>query len=72
MIKIFDKLNSIKYNKRYNYFISTFQYSEEIKDHFSKKKINAFNAYDNCSRSIIDYAFIKKYKNKFKMYEKNI
>ncbi len=71
-IKIFDKLNSIKYNKNNNYFISTFQYSEEIKYHFSKKRINAFNAYDNCSRSIIDYAFIKKYNNKFKMYQKII
>lgn len=43
-----------------------------MKYRFSKKKINAFNAYDNCSRSIIDYAFIKKYKNKLKMYQKNI
>ena len=36
------------------------------------KGLEVFCPYDNSSRSIIDYDYIKKYGNKYKMYEKKL
>lgn len=66
------KINKIKYGKGYIYFISSFQYSNELKFMLKTKGLEVFCPYDNSSRSIIDYDYIKKYGNKYKMYEKKL
>ena len=59
-----------KYDK---IILSTYQYSETIKDDLTKKKIyNFFSPYSNSSRSILDIFFINKYKNKYKIHSKKI
>jgi carbamoyltransferase len=60
-LKTFDKI-----------LVSSFQRQEDILDKYKKykKKISFF--YDNSSRSIIDYFYIKKYKGKFPLYEKSL
>ena len=60
-LKSFDKI-----------LISTFQRQDYILDKYAKykDKINYF--YDNSSRSIIDYVFIKKFKDKISLYGKKL
>ncbi len=60
-LKSFDKI-----------LISTFQRQDYILDKYAKykDKINYF--YDNSSRSIIDYVFIKKFKGKIPLYSKKL
>ena len=60
-LKSFDKI-----------LISTFQRQDYILNKYSKYKTKINYFYDNSSRSIIDYFFIKKYKGKFPLYKKKL
>ena len=57
-----------------NIFISSYEYSNELIDNFSKKSLGnkIFTPYDNGSRSIIDFLYIKLFKGKNKLYSKKI
>tara|TARA_B100001057_G_scaffold500491_1_gene615867 strand:- start:13317 stop:15521 length:2205 start_codon:yes stop_codon:yes gene_type:complete len=65
-IKILKKINKLSLSSKSNYFISSFQYMHEISEKI-KLKNTCFSPYDNSSRSLIDYYFIKKFKNKKKI-----
>ena len=67
----FVKIKKIDFSKYYeNIFIYTFEYNKEI---IKKFKINKyFTPYDNSSRSIIDYYYIKKFSGKTKLHSKSI
>ena len=73
-IIFFNSISALKNNKNMKYLISTFQYNDEIKSKFSDKIFynNLFDPYDNGSRSIIDYYYIKKFQSKNKIFSKNI
>tara|TARA_B100000780_G_scaffold279213_1_gene256576 strand:+ start:4192 stop:6408 length:2217 start_codon:yes stop_codon:yes gene_type:complete len=73
-IKKFNKIKNINNNLKNNFFISSFQYSEDLKEYLDKKNVSGeiFSPYDNGSRSIIDYYFIKKFKHNKKIYSKKI
>ena len=58
-----------KYNK---ILISSFEYIDEIKELLKNYKGDIFTPYDNSSRSICDYYFIKKYKGKIPIFSKVI
>lgn len=61
-------------NKYKTIFISTFEYEDKVFDLIKKYnfKGKVLNVYDNSSRSLIDFYFIKKFKGKIKMYSKNL
>ena len=65
--KVVKKFNIDDYYEKV--FISSFEYIDEIVE---KYKINYFTPYDNSSRSIIDYYYIKRYSGKNKLHSKNI
>ena len=73
-IELFNNIKSLKLNINSNILISSFQYLNEITEIVKKKnsKSNVFSAYDNGSRSIIDYYYIKRFKGKNKIYSKKI
>ena len=73
-IKEFNKITNINNNSKNYFFISSFQYLEDLKKYLNKKNISGeiFSPYDNGSRSIIDYYFIKKFKYNKKIYSKQI
>ena len=67
----FVKIKKIDFSKYYeNIFISTFEYNKEVIKKFKIKKY--FTPYDNSSRSIIDYYYIKKFSGKTKLHSKSI
>ena len=60
-INFFTNKKKLKLKKYDKIILSTYQYSETIKDDLTKKKINNFfSPYSNSSRSILDIFFIKK------------
>jgi carbamoyltransferase len=69
-INFFNTIKFVKKNKKMKYLISTFQYMDEI-EHKLKNNV-FFNPYDNGSRSIIDYYYIKKFNAKNKIFSKEI
>jgi carbamoyltransferase len=73
-IKIFNPIKSFKSNVNYNFLISSYEHSNDLIELIKKKKIksNIFMPYDNGSRSIIDYYYIKKFKGKNKIYSKKL
>ena len=72
-INIFKNQKRLKLNKYDKIILSTYQYSEIIKDNLTKEKVyNFFSPYDNSSRSILDIFFINKYKDKYKLHSKLI
>lgn len=73
-IKDFKEIKSINSNLNSYFLISTYQYSEDLKEFLNKKNIKKkiFSPYDNSSRSIIDFYYINKYDGKNKIYSKNI
>lgn len=71
-IKFLKKINKLKKIKDASYMISSFQYSKNINDMYHKVYKDLFSPYDNSSRSIIDYAYIEKFKGKNKLYSKNL
>ena len=72
-INIFKNQKRLKLNKYDKIILSTYQYSEIIKDNLTKEKVyNFFSPYDNSSRSILDIFFINKYKDKYKIHSKLI
>ena len=70
-LKSIKKLKDLKNMK---YFISTFQYMNEVKSKVSKglNYNSFFSPYDNGSRSIIDFYYIKKFNNRNKIFSKNL
>ena len=64
-INFFKKIKKINYVSDKNYLISTYQYLDEVVSQFKDK--NYFTPYDNSSRSLIDYNFIKRFGNKKKI-----
>ena len=72
-IKTFKSIKSIKLNNN-NIFISSYEYSNELINILSKKSLKnkIFTPYDNGSRSIIDFLYIKIFKGKNKLYTKKI
>ena len=58
-----------KYSK---IFISSFEYIEQIKELLKDYKGDIFTPYDNSSRSICDFYFIKKYKGQIPIFSKVI
>ena len=68
-IKEIKKINNKKYHK---IFISSFQHMNKIKNILQNLKGILFFPYDNSSRSIIDYYFIKKYKGKYPLFSKKL
>jgi carbamoyltransferase len=73
--KIITKFNKIKkINKKYDLIvISSYEYQFEIEKDFKLGNNDNYMAiYNNRNRSIIDYAFIKKYGSKFPIYSKNL
>ena len=64
-INFLKKIKKINYESDKNYLISTYQYLDEVVSKFKNK--NYFTPYDNSSRSLIDYNFIKKFRNKKKI-----
>ena len=75
-IKSFKNILSSKYLKNFDtVFISSYQYSNKIFEILNKQNIKpnkVFFPYDNSSRSLIDYYFIKKYSSKKKIYTAKI
>ncbi len=73
-INFLKSIKKLKEEKNMKYFISTFQYTDELRSKFLKNFNfdSFFNPYDNGSRSIIDYYYIKKFKNKNKIFSKNL
>ena len=72
-INLFKNQKKLKLKKYDKIILSTYQYSETIKDDLTRKKIyNFFSPYSNSSRSILDIFFINKYKNKYKIHSKKI
>ena len=67
-------IKKLKDSKNMKYFISTFQYMNEVKSKVSKSlNYNSFfSPYDNGSRSIIDFYYIKKFNNRNKIFSKNL
>jgi carbamoyltransferase len=72
-IKTFKSIKSIKLNNK-NIFISSYEYSNEFINMLAKKSLRnkIFTPYDNGSRSIIDFLYIKIFKGKNKLYTKKI
>lgn len=72
-IKTFKSIKSIRLNNK-NIFISSYEYSNEFISMLSKKGLRnkIFTPYDNGSRSIIDFLYIKIFKGKNKLYTKKI
>ena len=72
-IKTFKNIKSMKLNNK-NIFISSYEYSNELINNLSKKSLGnkIFTPYDNGSRSIIDFLYIKLFKGKNKLYSKKI
>ena len=66
-IKNLKKINKLSFNSKSNFFISSYQYRDEISEKI-KLKNTYFSPYDNSSRSLIDYYFIKNFKNKKKIH----
>ena len=67
-LKKISKLNNLnKYNK---IILSTFEYMHTIKKELNIE--NLISGYDNSSRSLIDYYFIKKYKSVYNFQKKII
>ena len=54
----------------FNIFISSFEYIDEIIKDYNLKKY--FTPYDNSNRSIVDYYYIKKFKIKKRIFEKEL
>ena len=67
----FKKIKKVSYKSNKNYLISTYQYLDEIILKF-KDNNNFFTPYDSSSRSLIDYYFVKKFKDKKKLYSADI
>lgn len=72
------KIEKLKYILNYNpqkyykyIFISSFEYLYDIVEKFDLKN-NFFTPYDNSSRSIMDFYYIKKFSNKSKIQSKNL
>ena len=72
------KIDKVKYITNYNpqrfykyIFVSSFEYLYDIIDKFQLKN-NFFTPYDNSSRSILDFYYIKKFSNKSKLHSKNL
>ena len=65
-IKNLKKINKLSYSSKSIFFISSYQYKDEISEKI-KLKDAYFSPYDNSSRSLIDYYFIKNFKNKKKI-----
>jgi len=73
-IRILNYVKSLKLDNYDKIIISSYQYSSEILEKINKKysSLNTFSPYDNGSRSIIDYYYIKKFKGKNKIYSKKL
>lgn len=73
-IQILNLIKSFNRNVNYNFLISSYEHSNDIIEFIRKKNIKSkiFTPYDNGSRSIIDYYFIKKFKGKNKIYSRNL
>ena len=69
-LKIIEKVNYDKYD---NILISSYQHLYEINNQIDKKyRSKIYFPYDNSCRSIIDFYFIKKFKDKFPIYSKKL
>tara|TARA_Y200000002_G_C22676045_1_gene662146 strand:- start:65 stop:2278 length:2214 start_codon:yes stop_codon:yes gene_type:complete len=73
-IKHLNSVKSLMLNINDNIMISSYEHSNEIISNIKKKNLNLniFSPYDNGSRSIIDYYYIKKFKGKNKIYSKKM
>ena len=74
-ISIFKKLKKINYKlKNCKFYISSFQHMNNLNEMLLKHshQNNIFLPYDNSSRSLIDYHYIKIYKGKNKIYSKEL
>ena len=72
------KIDNIKHITNYNpkmfykyIFVSSFEYLQDIVEKFNLKN-NYFTPYDNSSRSILDFYYIKKFSNSSKLHSKNL
>jgi hypothetical protein len=74
-------INNIKKQKKFNkfnlknfykkVFISSFEHYKEIISKFNLKN-NYFSPYDNSSRSILDYYYIKRFSGRSKLHSKTL
>jgi hypothetical protein len=51
-------------------FVSSYEYNFKIQEFFKNR--NIYSIYDNSSRSILDYLFIKKFNDKIKIHSISI